>query len=82
MRLESGFEAGAGEAISGGECGCRWRRRRCAAPADAVAAEVAVRLRGLAAGLKLEAGARLEELDRTLTVLEEKLFAGVADGCC
>ncbi len=48
-----------------------------AAPADAVAVEVSVRLRGLAAGLKLEAGAGWEELDRTLTVLEEKLFAGL-----
>jgi hypothetical protein len=48
-----------------------------AAPADGVAAEVSVRLRGLAAGLKLEAGAGWEELDRTLTVLEEKLFAGL-----
>jgi hypothetical protein len=48
-----------------------------AAPADGVAAEVVVRLRGLAAGLKLEAGAGWEELDRTLTVLEEKLFAGL-----
>ena len=48
-----------------------------AVPADAVAVEVAVRLRGLAAGLKLEAGAGWEELDRTLTVLEEKLFAGL-----
>jgi hypothetical protein len=48
-----------------------------AAPADAVAAEVAVRLRGLATGLTLEVGAGWEELDRTLTVLEEKLFAGL-----
>lgn len=48
-----------------------------APPADSVAAEVAVRLRGLVAGLKLEAAAGWEELDRTLTVLEEKLFAGL-----
>lgn len=47
------------------------------APADAVAAEVAGRLRALALGLVAEPVMSLEELDRTLTVLEEKLFAAL-----
>jgi hypothetical protein len=47
------------------------------APADAVAAEVAARLRSLALGLAAEPVTSLEELDRTLTVLEEKLFAAL-----
>lgn len=47
------------------------------APADGVAAEVAGRLRALALGLATEAAMSLEELDRTLTVLEEKLFAAL-----
>ncbi len=47
------------------------------APADAVAAEVAGRLRALALGLVAETAMSLEELDRTLTVLEEKLFAAL-----
>ncbi len=50
---------------------------RLAAPADEVAAQVAGRLRALAAGLKIEPVRSLEELDRTLTVLEEKLFAAL-----
>ena len=47
------------------------------APADAVAAEVAGRLRSLALGQIAEAVMSLEELDRTLSVLEEKLFAAL-----
>jgi len=47
------------------------------APADAVAAEVATRLRALAAEMRATAGGNMEQLDRTLTVLEEKLFAGL-----
>jgi hypothetical protein len=46
-------------------------------PADATGAEVATRLRALATGLELEISASLEDLDRTLTVLEEKLFAAL-----
>lgn len=46
-------------------------------PADTIAAEVAVRLRALAVGLSAEPAGSLEELDRTLTVLEEKLFAAL-----
>ena len=46
-------------------------------PADAVAAEVAGRLRALAVGLRAEPAHSLEELDRTLSVLEEKMFAAL-----
>jgi hypothetical protein len=48
-----------------------------AAPADAIANEVAGRLRALAAGLHVEPVHSLEELDRTLSVLEEKMFAAL-----
>ena len=44
-------------------------------PADTTAAEVAIRLRELAASL--QSTESLEALDRTLTVLEEKLFAAL-----
>ena len=50
---------------------------KLSAPADGVAAEVASRLRALALGLIAAPGMSLEELDRTLTVLEEKLFAAL-----
>ena len=46
-------------------------------PADATAAEVAGRLRALAADLRAESVQSLEELDRTLSVLEEKMFAAL-----
>jgi hypothetical protein len=46
-------------------------------PADAVAIEVAGRLRALAVGLRSEPAQSLEELDRTLSVLEEKMFAAL-----
>lgn len=46
-------------------------------PADAVGQETAVRLRALAAGLRVDTSMQLEELDRTLTVLEEKIFAAL-----
>jgi hypothetical protein len=46
-------------------------------PGDAVAAEVASRLRALALGLSAEPLRSLEELDRTLSVLEEKMFAAL-----
>ena len=46
-------------------------------PADTVAAEVSSRLRALALGLRAEPLRSLEELDRTLTVLEEKMFAAL-----
>jgi len=50
---------------------------KLAEPADEVAAEVVGRLRALAAGLRMEQVQSLEELDRTLTVLEERLFAAL-----
>jgi hypothetical protein len=46
-------------------------------PADGVAAEVTARLRALALGLRVGPAQSLEELDRTLSVLEEKLFAAL-----
>lgn len=46
-------------------------------PADAVVAEIASRLRALAEQMRLDTPASLEELDRTLTVLEEKIFAAL-----
>jgi hypothetical protein len=46
-------------------------------PADAMAAEVAGRLRALAVGLRAEPAHSLEDLDRTLSVLEEKMFAAL-----
>ena len=46
-------------------------------PADAMAVEVAGRLRALAVGLRAEPAQSLEELDRTLSVLEEKMFAAL-----
>jgi len=46
-------------------------------PANAIAAEVAGRLKALAVGLRVEPMHSLEELDRTLSVLEEKMFAAL-----
>jgi hypothetical protein len=46
-------------------------------PADSMAIEVADRLRALAVGLRTEPAQSLEELDRTLSVLEEKMFAAL-----
>ena len=48
-----------------------------AAPADAVLRETAVRLRELATELRAAPASSLEDLDRTLTVLEEKIFAAL-----
>ncbi len=47
------------------------------APADAVAHESALRLREMAAELRAHPETSLEELDRNLTVLEEKIFAAL-----
>jgi len=47
------------------------------APADVVAIEIVQRLQALAAGLHIEPVVSLEDLDRTLTVLEEKMFAAL-----
>ena len=46
-------------------------------PADTTAAEVTARLKTLAAELRSQPAHSLEELDRTLSVLEEKLFAAL-----
>jgi len=46
-------------------------------PADSVSQEIASRLKALAVGVRSDPAMALEELDRTLTVLEEKLFAGL-----
>jgi len=46
-------------------------------PADAMAIEVTGRLRALAVGLRTEPAQSLEELDRTLSVLEEKMFVAL-----
>jgi hypothetical protein len=45
-------------------------------PADVIAAEIVTRLRALSIGMRSEPKS-LEELDRTLTVLEEKIFAAL-----
>ena len=50
---------------------------KLAPPADGTATEIAVRLRALATGLGVEPMISLEELDRTLSVLEEKMFAAL-----
>ena len=57
------------------------RRLRAAelriASADGIAAEVVARLRGLAAAARIGEQGSLEELDRTLSVLEERIFAAL-----
>lgn len=50
---------------------------KLAAPADAVAREVGMRLRALAEEVQTASASRLEDLDRTLSVLEERLFAAL-----
>lgn len=50
---------------------------RLAPPADAVAIEVAGRLRALALGVREDPVRSLEELDRILSTLEEKIFAAL-----
>jgi hypothetical protein len=47
------------------------------APVDTIAQEISARLRALATGARIEHLPQLEDVDRTLTVLEEKLFAGL-----
>ena len=50
---------------------------KLSAPADAVVSESATRLREMAAELRANPQASLEDLDRSLTVLEEKMFAAL-----
>ena len=47
------------------------------APADTVVSESAIRLRAMADELRANPQASLEDLDRNLTVLEEKIFAAL-----
>lgn len=75
-QTENGFEAGRIERYLA-ENASAVEAAQVPPPADAVAAEVAGRLRALAEGLRAGSGGSLEELDRTLTVLEEKIFAAL-----
>ena len=73
---ESGFEA-ARIAAYMEENAAKIDAAELRAPADGVAAEVVMRLRGLAAAARIGEQGSLEELDRTLSVLEEKIFAAL-----
>jgi hypothetical protein len=73
---ESGFEAErVGRYLE--ENAAAFEAATLSPPADVMAAEIAGRLRTLAIGLRAEPAHSLEELDRTLTVLEEKMFAAL-----
>lgn len=74
--VESGFET---ERVSNylDENAALLESAQLQAPADATAFEVAGRLRALATGLRTSPAQSLEELDRTLSVLEEKIFAAL-----
>jgi hypothetical protein len=74
--VESGFEAERVARYLEGNA-AKFEAVELAAPADGVAREVAGRLRELAAGMRAEPAGSLEDLDRTLSVLEEKMFAGL-----
>ena len=74
--IESGFEAGRVAAYLEENAGKIDVAELCA-PADGVAVEVVARLRALAVGIRAEPLSSLEELDRTLSVLEEKMFAAL-----
>ncbi len=80
--VESGFEADrVGRYLE--ETAAKIGAAALAPPADGVATEIAARLRGLADGIRIEGAAgamSLEDLDRTLSVLEEKLFAALLTG--
>jgi hypothetical protein len=73
---ESGFEA---ERVAAylEENAVKLESARLAPPGDTTAAEAATRLRALAIGVRAEPAGSLEDLDRTLTVLEEKIFAAL-----
>ena len=74
--VEGGFEA---ERVAAylEENAAKIEAAKLPAPGDSMVAEVAARLRALAVGVRREPVESLEALDRTLTVLEEKLFAGL-----
>jgi phage terminase Nu1 subunit (DNA packaging protein) len=72
---ESGFEAGRiARYLARNAAELEEAAGRLVVPAGAVAAEAAARHRELAAGLDAQS---LEDVDRVLTVLEEKLFAAL-----
>src|SRR5438034_7174845 len=73
---ESGFEAER-VAVYLEENAAKIEAARLPPPGDGMAAEVAARLRALATGIRVEPAGSLEDLDRTLTVLEEKVFAAL-----
>ncbi len=75
-RLESGFEAEPVAKFLESNA-VLLEAAKLEPPADAVARESAARLRELAAELRADPSASLEELDRTLTVLEEKILAAL-----
>jgi hypothetical protein len=74
--VESGFEA---ERVAAylEENAVQIEAAMLPSPGDSMAAEVAARLRALATGVRVEFAGSLEELDRTLSVLEEKIFAAL-----
>jgi hypothetical protein len=74
--VESGFEV---ERVAAylEENALRMEIAELRAPADGVVVEVVARLRALAVGIRIEPLSSLEELDRTLSVLEEKMFAAL-----
>jgi hypothetical protein len=74
--LESGFETER-VAVYLSENAGKIETAELRAPANGVAVEVAARLRALATGVRAEPLSSLEELDRTLSVLEEKMFAAL-----
>lgn len=75
-KAESGFESER-VALYLEENARRVELAKLRTPADAVADEVVQRLQALAAGLQVDPAVSLEDLDRTLTVLEEKMFAAL-----
>jgi hypothetical protein len=74
--FESGFE-GERVAVYLSENAEKIEAADLRAPADRVAVEVVARLRALAVEIRAEPLSSLEELDRTLSVLEEKMFAAL-----
>jgi hypothetical protein len=74
--VESGFEAER-VAVYLAENAEKIEAAELRTPADGVAVEVVARLRALAVGIRAEPLSSLEELDRTLSVLEEKMFAAL-----
>jgi hypothetical protein len=73
---ESGFEAARVAAYLEENAG-KFEAAVLPPPADGLAAEVATRLRALAESVRKEPLGSLEDLDRTLSVLEEKMFAAL-----